>query len=200
MKYVLKWLAPVMIILNFNACSKSGGDSQHVTTALQLTMTDSIGNKIAGATVALYSSSADWASRTNAVATANTDAGGIVTFDSLSAIPYFWYASMDCRNNSTGIYTTNVPLIANKTTTITTVLYEKGKIQLVNNSADPYQIYINGILVLTQNGHVSSGIDNMPVGSYSVRVLQVSGYTTSPTDKTYTGSITCGSTLTITFP
>jgi len=200
MKYILNRLLPLVIILNFSACSKSGNDNQKVTTGLQLTMTDSLGNKITGAAVALYSSSADWANRANPVATAVTDAGGIVNFDSLQAIPYFWYASLDCRNNSTGIYTTNVPLTLNKTTTITTVLYEKGKIQFVNNSADPYQIYVNGILVLTQNGHVTSGIDNMPIGSYSVRVLQVSGYTTTPKDETFTGSITCGSTLTITFP
>jgi hypothetical protein len=200
MKYVLNWLLPLVIILNFSACSKSGNNGQKVTTGLQLTMTDSMGNKMTGAAVALYSSSADWASRTNPVATAVTDANGIVNFDSLSAIPYFWYASLDCRNNSTGIYTTNVPLIPNKTTTITTILYEKGKIQFVNISADPYQIYVNGILVLTQNGNVTSAIANMPIGSYTVRVLQVSGYTTSPKDETFTGSITCGSTLTITFP
>jgi hypothetical protein len=200
MKYVLQWLLPFMIMLNLSGCSKSGNDAKKVTTGLQLTMTDSIGNKMTGAAVALYSSSSDWANRTNPVGTAVTDANGVVNFDSLSAIPYFWYASLDCRNNSTGIYTTNAPLIPNKTTTITTVLYEKGKIQFVNNSADPYQIYVNGILVLTQNGHVTSGIDNMPIGAYSVRVLQVSGYTNSPTDKTFTGSITCGSTLTVTFP
>jgi hypothetical protein len=200
MKNILSYLLLTTIILGFNGCSKSSDSSQNVTTSLQLTMTDSLANKIAGATVALYSSSADWASRTNPVGTAITDANGIVNFDSLSAIPYFWYASLDCRNNSTGIYTSNVPLTLNKTTTITTVLYEKGKIQFVNNSADPYQIYVNGALVLTQNGHVTSGIDNMPIGSYTVRVLQVSGYTTTPTDKTFTGSITCGSTLTITFP
>src|SRR5712675_47190 len=111
MKNVLKWLLPLIIILTFDACSKSGNNSQKVTTGLQLTMTDSLGNKMTGASVALYSSSADWANRANAVATAVTDASGIVNFDSLSAIPYFWYASLDCRNNSTGIYTTNVPLI-----------------------------------------------------------------------------------------
>jgi len=40
----------------------------------------------------------------------------------------------------------------------------------------------------------------MPTGSYSIRVLQLSGYVFTPTDQTYTGTLSCGQTMTTTFP
>jgi hypothetical protein len=39
-----------------------------------------------------------------------------------------------------------------------------------------------------------------PTANYTIRILQVSGYVFEPTDRTYTGSVTCGGTLVATFP
>jgi hypothetical protein len=201
----------LLAITCFSACSKSGENSKDASpnpqvtesshpTALQLTITDTTGNKIAGATVALYANSADWSNRTNPIDSAVTDADGVVKFDSLSPSNYYWFASLDCRNNFTGTYTTAQPLIENQTTAITTKLYEKGNIQFINGSADPFYIYVNGILVGTQDGNTTQSITNIPTGNYTVRALQKSGYTGAPIDETFTSSVTCGSTYTVLFP
>jgi Prealbumin-like fold domain len=201
----------LLAITCFSACSKSNDNSKDANTqasasesphatALQLTITDTTGNKIAGVTVELYANATDWGNKTNALKTGVTDENGIVKFDSLAPLNYYWFASLDCRNNQTGTYSTAQPLIENLTTAVTTKLYEKGSIVFVNGSADPYSIYVNGILVGTQDGNTTDTIASIPTGNYTVRVLQKTGYSGAPIDETFTSSITCGSTYTVLFP
>lgn len=64
-----------------------------------------------------------------------------------------------------------------------------GTIQFVNNSVNPYRIYINGDLKTTLSGGAYITY-TVSLGTYSCRVLQTAGYVLYPTDQTYTCSIT----------
>jgi hypothetical protein len=168
-------------------------------TALQITVTDNLGSPSVGATATLYPSQSDLNNKTNPVSSNVTDASGKVTFTNLAAQQYYWFIENSCLNNANGAETTSA-LTPNVTTTTTTVLSQTGTLKYVNNSTDPYQVFINGTLRFTAAGG-QSYIDNyIPVGSYTIRVLQVSGYAVYPTDESFTGTLSCGATLTTTFP
>jgi len=69
----------------------------------------------------------------------------------------------------------------------------------VNNTANPYSVYINHLLIGTTPGQSSTQSANMPDGNYAVYVLQNSGYETVPTFKLITGTLNCGGILVISF-
>jgi len=75
----------------------------------------------------------------------------------------------------------------------------KGEIQFVNNSSNPYYIYISGVLQTTLPGmtYITYSVN---VGSYTCRVLQKSGYAVYPTDQSYTANVTKGGTAVVSFP
>lgn len=76
-----------------------------------------------------------------------------------------------------------------------------GTITLLNNSANPYNVYVNGALAVTSmEGETVKDLDLKPIGSYSIRVLQVNGYAFYPTDLTFSGTLAKGGTLFISFP
>ena len=81
-----------------------------------------------------------------------------------------------------------------------TAIIKTGSIQFVNNSSNPYYIYISGVLKTTLDGGYYVTYSNVSVGSYSCRVLQKSGYAVYPTDQTYTAVVTNGGTAVISFP
>ena len=58
---------------------------------------------------------------------------------------------------------------------------------------------MNGNLEFSINGNTSYALI-APTAAYSIKVVQVSGYAVYPTEKTFSGTLTCGSTLTTTFP
>ena len=170
-------------------------------TALQITVKDNLGNPVAGALVKLYSTLTDWTNETNQILTSQTsNTNGVVTFAPLSAISYYWKISSGCQNNIFGSNTTSAALSSNTTTTVTSIIGGTGIIALTNSSSNPYDVFINGTLqVSSMPGGTSKNLI-APVGSYSVRILQKSGYLITPTDKTYTGSVACGGTLIVSFP
>ena len=191
-------LLALMIPILFIGCKK---DSTPTPTSLELTLTDNLGNPISGASVKLYSSQTDWSNGTNQVGTTQfSGALGKVDFNNLSNIKYYWFAEMDCKNNVNGAITSTLALTSNVNNPFNVILSSTGTLTFVNTSSNPYQIYINGTASYTLNGGTTLNVNYMPIGSYSLRVVQLSGYAISPTDKTYTGTLNCGSSLTTTFP
>ncbi len=143
MKNTLCILSFLSVTMSFNGCSKSQDTTPTPpvpATALQITTTDVLGNKIDGATVTLYKSQADWVNKTNPVISGLTNSSGTVRFDSLPSLQYYWSANRYCENNVNGSATTTTPIAAHMTTSITTVLAGTGTIIYVNNSADPYTV------------------------------------------------------------
>jgi hypothetical protein len=184
-------------LLTFSACSKEETPS----TGIELSLTDNLGNVVSGASVKLFSSQTDWKNKTNQIgATQTSDASGKVRFKDLSNIKYYWFAEKDCQNNANGTATTLDPITANKITSLTVPLSSTGTLKFVSTSNNPYRIFINGTAMFDMNGGTTKYYYYAPVGNYSLRVLQLSGYLISPTDKSYTGNVGCGQTLSTTFP
>jgi len=196
MKKTILILMAVIGLTVLSYCKK-----EPAPTSLELVLKDDLGNIVPGASVELYSSETDWNAGTNQIGTTLTsDASGKVKFTNVSNIKYYWFAEKDCKNNVNGAITSASPLTANTTNSINVILTGTGTLKFISTSPNPYRIYINGIVAFDMNGGTTKYQYYTPTGSYSLRVLQLSGYAISPTDKTYTGTLTCGSTLVTTFP
>lgn len=190
----------LMVIISL-AIPSSCKKDEPTPTSLELTLKDELGNVVSGAAVKLYASQTDWTNGTNQVgATQTSDASGKVTFSSLSNIKYYWLVEKDCKNNVNGGVTSASALTANVINPFNIILSSTGTLKFVNTSSNPYHIYINGVAITDLNGGTTLFDYYMPIGAYSLRVLQISGYVLTPTDKTYTVTLTCGGTLTTTFP
>ena len=197
-----KFTIVFFVILSVMAgCGKTDNTTPAVTqTNFSITVTDELGNKVSGATVELYQSESDLLASTNIVKTVISDANGIAKFTDLYAIRYWWNASKDCKNNLNGGVTVLNPLTIFVDNKVTTVLTSTGTISIINNSSNPYEIYVNGNDYVRLEGNHNIKLNNVKAGSYSIRVLQLSGYILSPTDKTYTVNVDCGSNPTVSFP
>ena len=199
MKKIYLLLIVIVGVTFSNSCTKDY--LEPTPTSLELTLKDDLGNSVSGASVKLYSSQTDWSNGTNQVGTTQfSDASGNVKFSDLSSIKYCWLAEKDCQNNVHGAITTTSALTANVTNTVNVILSSTGTLCFVSTSTNPYRIYINGTATYDMNGGTTQYKYYMPIGSYSIRVLQLSGYVLYPTDKTYTGTLSCGQTMTTTFP
>ena len=75
-----------------------------------------------------------------------------------------------------------------------------GLIMLVNNSSNPYDVFVNGKLEINDMPGGAAYELSKPVGYYAVRVIQVSGYMIYPTDVTYSGDLSNNGTLVVSFP
>jgi hypothetical protein len=191
MKYNL--LRATVIILIFTSCTK---EDKVTPTALEIRLIDELGNSVTGANVKLYKSSADMQNNTNQFSTTQiSDASGKVIFSNLTAVTYYWFAEKGCQNNVNGISTT-AALELNKTKVVTSTLSGTGTLELSNQSTNSYEVYINGYYLLMVSGGLQYRYFFVPEGSYYIEVQQENG----TGYKDYTGSITCGNTLTITFP
>ncbi len=199
MRKLLLIITLFLTILSFIACNPAGADVDG--TSLSLTLKDELGNTVSGASVKLFASQTDWVMGTNQVSTTQfSDETGKVTFSGLSAIKYYWFAQKDAKNNYNGACTTTAAIEADVTTKLTVVLTSTGTLKFVNSSHDNYKIYINGTETATVAGNTTTYKYYSPIGFYSIRVLQMDGYLLYATDKTYTGTLAAGGTMTTTFP
>lgn len=179
------------------SCKKETIPQTPPDTSLEITVSDELGNRVAGASVALL----DDEELTPMGESQTTDVNGIVTFKNLEARKYAWAAVKGCKNNANGSGISVSPLTANIKNTVNTVISGTGTISLYNNSTNPYHVYLNGELIISSMlGGTTQELQFKPTGSYTIRILQVSGYVFEPTDITYTGNLACGGTLISTFP
>lgn len=187
------------ILLLFSNCSKKGS-STPADTALKINVTDNFSLPAAGATINLYSSQAGWLNQTGLIRSATSDGSGSATITGLSPAVYYWRITKGCLTNENGTITSNA-LTANITNTVTVMLQNVGTLKLVNTSTDSYKVYVNGVLTInSMPGNMIQLLTNAPIGSYTIRVVQLSGYIGIPRDETFTGTLVCGGTLSTTFP
>jgi hypothetical protein len=196
---------PLAIILAsfvlFSCSKKDQPDPAPIpTTDLKITFTDASGNKVSGASVSLYSNLTDFLNESSAFRTGTTDVNGAIIFSSLAASTYLWRGKSGCMSNDNSTYSTSSAISANQTTSLSSVMRSTGTLKFTNTSSNPYRVYVNGVVVGDQPGGTVTSLKYSLTGSYTVRVLQLSGYAVTPTDKTYTGSVTCGGTLNTTYP
>lgn len=177
-------------------CSKQvkPGASSSSPTVLQITLTDSLGNPWPGAQVNLYASQQDFYNEVHAVDTTKvSDINGQVSFTGLDSIAYYWLAKSDCKSNLK-LYHLQNPLPLYTTTRVTSALTGYGTIRLENISGYPYHYYVRGL----DYGIIDAGRYTLctyeAIGSFTVRMVQVSGYTTTPRDTTIVSQLACGTT------
>jgi hypothetical protein len=189
----------VATLILFSNCSKKNS-SPPPDTVLKMTVTDNLGNPVSGATVTLYLSQSSFLNQTNAITSNTTGTNGIAIFSGLSPVVYYWRVIKGCQTNFNGAITSSA-LTANITNNTIVVLQSVGNLKMVNNSSNPYKIYINGVLTVASfPGNSNQTFTDAPIGAYTIRVVQLSGFAVSPTDETFTGNLTCGLTLVTTFP
>ncbi len=199
-KKLFSILTLACIVAIFTACD-TGEEPKPTPTNLKLTIKNKLGNLVSGATVKLFSSEMDLAKETNQIgSTKISDASGVVEFSDLSAIKYYWMVEKDCENNVNGGVSTTTALTSNKTNSVDVILSETGTLVFNNLSSNSYRVYINGVAKFDMNGGTTQTYSYNLVGTYTLRVLQLNGYLVYPTDKTYSGNLSCGSTLTLNFP
>ena len=182
------------------SCSKKKEDPAPADTQVKFTAIDKLGNAVVGATVRLYNNVDDLSNEVTPVATATTGAGGVATIGGLKSVQYAFLIESGCLTNFNNGAQFQSPITANQTNTAIVTLNESGSYKFINNSNNPYYLYVNGTYIRELAGKTSYTKSKQETGSYTFRVLQKSGYVFSPTDITYTGSITCSGTTQISFP
>jgi PKD repeat protein len=171
-------------------------------TELKITVLDATTNIVSGAIVKLYTNATDLQNQTNQVnQSLTTNTNGFVVFTNLQPIKYYWYISKSCQNNYNTTVTTTNNLTANTQTIVNSQITSTGNLVFNNNSTNPYKVEVNGVVLYSSMaGGTSNTYNSAPIGSYTIKVTQLSGYVFTPTINTYNGVLTCGSSLTVTFP
>jgi hypothetical protein len=196
----MKQFTLIPILLLMLSCSKSNHTVAPAATSLRFTITDENGAAVNNAYLALYKNAADYTANLPAHS-AYTDASGKAVFYNVDPIRYFYKASLGCKNSVNYGNQIAYPLSPASSNTASAIIQSTGSLKFVNNSNNPYRVYVNGVeMVGSLNGNTTYYLYNMPARAYTIRVLQLSGYLVSPTDQTYTGTLTCGGMLTTTFP
>ena len=190
-KHSLPVIAVIFLVLT--GCSKV---DTSISTSLNIRVIDKLGNSISGVAVKLYSALEDLEHQEKQTGlTQTSDTTGEVRFDDLQPLKYYWLAEKGCMNNLNGVTTTDI-LELNKIRTVTSTLIETGTLELINQSSNQYQVFVNGTLLLTADPLYECTYEYVPAGSYSIIASQIGG----STNKTYNGNITCGGKFSVTYP
>lgn len=192
-------LFAIASLLGISSCT--GGDTAEPTADLEITVTDVSGKPQQDATVSIYKSFDDWITKTNKVGdTKRTDFDGKVLFEDLESAKYYWYVEKNCFNNTFGFSTTKNPIEAGKKSIVSTYIESTGMLKLINASNDIYRVYIDGEVAdkSMEGGENRDFIAKE--GTLLIRVVQQSGFTTTPIDSSFNVSIECGITTSSVFP
>jgi hypothetical protein len=186
--------------LFFNGCHKDESAS------LEVRVLNESGSPVSGASVRVYSFLDNLQNNSNVLYSATTNHNGIAT---ISGIPvptggssYYVHAQHGCQSS----YLFGVPISKNwvypgQKTAITKTIRNSGSLRFVNTSSNPYRVFLDGVVFIeSMPGNTSRTFTYMAAKGYTVRVLQLSGFAVFPTDRTFTGTLSCGGTLTTTFP
>jgi hypothetical protein len=170
----------------FIKCSKL---EQINNTQLLITLKDTAGNYVSGATVRLYKNAAD------SGITKISDAGGMVLFSNLELDLYYWLAEKGCQNNrNRGQITTPRPLVLGTVSYGYSTLTKTGILLISNISTEPYLVS-DSLFSITLND--TTYITYPEVGSYIIHSEKVS---TPGIGKDTLIQITCGVTTILTLP
>jgi hypothetical protein len=191
----------ITIIAVIQSCKKDEAPPPPPTT-LALNIKDSIGNAVSGATVKLYTSKSDLRMQKNQVGeTLIADAEGKVKVSGINNLKYYWFVEMGCQNNSNGMLTSASDLVSNTDNSFDVAIQPTGTLAFANRSTDPYKIFVDGIEYMQLPGHTIIYFDEMPLASYSIKVVQVVRNQIYPAEETFSGTLSsCGSSIEFHFP
>ncbi len=196
MNKVMLCIVLALTMLLFSSC-----DDEITDTSLEVIVKDNLGNPVEGASVKLYLEYSDLQNGIDQIGTTQiTNTEGKAVFTGLSPVKYYWFAEKECFNNYNGAVTTAESLTEGVKNIVNCIVSQTGTIKMVSTSTNPYKVYFNGSYVFDVAGGQTFYSFYKPTGSYSIRVLQISGYLIYPTDETYSTTLSCGETVTVTFP
>ncbi|MFA5154280.1 MAG: hypothetical protein WC554_17145 [Clostridia bacterium] len=202
-------------VLIFNGCSKETGctdstasnysssaevddNSCVYSTKIEFTVLNSLGNKASNATVSLYKNLSDLTNEINAVQTKITDESGIVLFDNLEPLKYYFYAELDCENNLNSANMFVQPIIQGITNRANILLTEsESTIHVSSYYNESYKVYVNDVY----EGTISAMGDKyitVESGSYTIKLEQVD-YVFYPDVYTQSTTVSCGDEITLNF-
>jgi hypothetical protein len=188
-------IATITFLLN---CKKETPSKE-----IEFHVIDYLGNRVSNASIKLYLTSYDLREETNQVgATQFTDSFGVSKFTNLSPLKYYYLIECGCLTNVYyySFFIGITPINANDSNALTCVLNSTGSIKFVNNSSHPFALALNGNFFTDIPSDYSLTFNYYPLGSYTLRIVQADNFVTSYIDTTFTGTLTCGSTLTFTYP
>ena len=201
MKHYLYILTAAMVLL---ACSKKANEiPAPPDTTLQITAKDAAGNLLPGAIIKLYASKNNFDLGLTETAMQITGSNGSTVFTHLAGQTYWFRIDAGCKSNLSGLSSTSTSanVMYGISNSAIVKLESLGTLKMVNNSSAPYKVYVNGTLMIaSMSGGITSYIYYLLAGNYDIRVVQLSGFAISPTDKTYSGVLVCGGTLQTVFP
>lgn len=157
---------------------------------LYITLKDTLGNAVAGATVKLYKDALD----TGIIKI--SDSAGVVYFTNLEPEIYYWLATKGCKTNLNSQTTLNRKLIANVVLYGYSVMTETGTLSITNSTAEPYKVTTDS--VFTANVYIDTPYLAYPkIGTYLIHTEKLS---TPGIGKDTLVHINCGDTVFIRLP
>ncbi len=182
-----QWIL-LILILGIFACNKDENN-----TKLELTILDENGNPAKDFKVRLYGNFDSWNYDDLYLKSERTNDKGIVTFENLNIIKYFFRASKGCQNNNLG-YVSIDPIKTDTTTRFTLQVQETCHCTVSNVTNNKYEIYFNDVSKFIISGNSSKELYYaFPIGTTKVRALQLDGFISIPTDLTFIVDGECGS-------
>jgi len=171
---------------------------------LKMQVIDAQGYTVYGASVYLYETSNDFYKDVNVVAQGTTDANGYVYFTDLSSrIGYYFYVQDGCQDNFNNVNHLSYTLEPNTVNAIAPIVVSSvGKIVVQSSSAYPYKILVDGQVYLDNLPAMKSAtFYEMPAGTHTVKVIQLSGYIGLPNIEIFNNvTVECGATTIVNFP
>ncbi len=164
-------LTPVCLL--FVKCSKKQ-EVIILKPSLFITLRDSAGKGVSGATVRLYKDAQD------SGITQISDTTGVVLFQNLEAKIYYWLAQKGCSTNRNSKNTINRPLIQGVVLYGYSLMSATGILKITNTSAEPYKISDSLFNIKQSNGFNITLSSDTPyiayprVGSYVIHSEKVS--------------------------
>lgn len=169
-------------------CSKK--QEADIKPGLLITLKDTLGNSVSGASVRLYKSASDTG------ITRISDSTGVVFFTDLEPEIYYWLATKGCKTNLNSQTTLSKALIANVVLYGYSVMMETGTLMITNSSAEPYKVTTDS--VFTANVYIDTSYISYPkIGSYLIHSEKLS---TPGIGKDTLIHINCGDTVLIGLP
>lgn len=112
----------LLALLSLTACTKTEYVDIDVNPRLEIHIVDADGASVSDAVVKLYITEDDFLQDENEQSAEYTDHEGKVTFEDLSEIVYFFYASKSEKNNFYEVVSFDTPLEMNEIRVITSVI------------------------------------------------------------------------------
>jgi hypothetical protein len=131
-KFTSAILLSLVAICSYTACKKYR--EELIRPRLHITLKNDSAKSVAGATVRLYKNEQDPG------ITQVSDTGGVVFFENLEPILYYWYAEKGCTTNRVSQMYLNRPLIEDVVLYGNSRMVETGIVKISTNSNDTYKI------------------------------------------------------------